>query len=195
LTLFIPPIDPDSVIWSGLPLTPEEALQKYDVDDVRSTVEVNAALAHAATAEKAQSTVFAIPEQVSDNITFLGFDSKNFAVLKEAIETCRVVKDEYEIAALAKANDVSSQAHTAVFRQARHVSNEQELEAVFLAECTKRGAKKQSYSSIVASGRAAATLHYVKNDAPTMGKLNVLLDAGAEWDLYCADIVSGPWHA
>jgi Xaa-Pro dipeptidase len=30
LTLFIPPIDPDSVIWSGLPLSPEQANKLYD---------------------------------------------------------------------------------------------------------------------------------------------------------------------
>jgi Xaa-Pro dipeptidase len=28
LTLFIPPIDPDEVIWSGLPMSPEEAIKK-----------------------------------------------------------------------------------------------------------------------------------------------------------------------
>jgi hypothetical protein len=29
LTLFIPPIEPDEVMWSGLPETVEEALEKY----------------------------------------------------------------------------------------------------------------------------------------------------------------------
>jgi Xaa-Pro dipeptidase len=29
LTLFIPPIDPEDVVWSGLPLSAEEALQKF----------------------------------------------------------------------------------------------------------------------------------------------------------------------
>jgi Xaa-Pro dipeptidase len=28
LTLFIPPIDPDDVVWSGLPLSPQEALEQ-----------------------------------------------------------------------------------------------------------------------------------------------------------------------
>jgi Xaa-Pro dipeptidase len=31
LTLFIPPIDPEDVVWSGLPLSAEEALQKYSI--------------------------------------------------------------------------------------------------------------------------------------------------------------------
>ncbi|KAG0156547.1 hypothetical protein PDIDSM_3728 [Penicillium digitatum] len=39
LTLFIPPIDPDSVIWSGLPLSPEEAAKLYDVDRVLFTTD------------------------------------------------------------------------------------------------------------------------------------------------------------
>lgn len=33
-TLFIPPIDPEEVIWSGLPMTTEEALRTYEVDEV-----------------------------------------------------------------------------------------------------------------------------------------------------------------
>ena len=41
LTLFIPPIDPENVIWSGLPLSPAEALELYDVDAIRSSNEVN----------------------------------------------------------------------------------------------------------------------------------------------------------
>ena len=41
LTLFIPPIDPDEVIWSGLPESKEEAERKYDVDEVKYTNEVN----------------------------------------------------------------------------------------------------------------------------------------------------------
>jgi Xaa-Pro dipeptidase len=28
LTLFIPPVNADDVVWSGLPLSPQEALQK-----------------------------------------------------------------------------------------------------------------------------------------------------------------------
>jgi Xaa-Pro dipeptidase len=31
LTLFIPPINPEDVVWSGLPLSPQEALAKYQL--------------------------------------------------------------------------------------------------------------------------------------------------------------------
>jgi Xaa-Pro dipeptidase len=184
-TLFIPPIDPEDVIWSGLPVSPEEAMQKYDVDEVKYTSDVNATLAHLG---PEKSTVYAIPNQVSDQVTFLAFDNTNFSILKEAIEVARVVKDEYELAMIAKANAISHKAHRAVLEKVKHAKNECELEAAFIGTCIAAGAPNQAYHSIVAAGRAAATLHYKHNNAPMAGKLNLLLDAGCEWDCYASDI-------
>ncbi len=186
LTLFIPPIDPDSVIWSGLPLSPEEALKKYDVDQVHYTSEVNASLA--AYQRTNSTTVYAIPEQVSTHVSFLGFAKTELGILKKAIEDTRVVKDEYEAAMLQKANQISTLAHNAVLKQAPTAKNEKELWGTFIATCIANGAAEQSYHSIVASGTAAATLHYQPNNAPLEGKLNILLDAGGEYECYCADI-------
>ena len=55
LTLFIAPIDPESVIWSGLPMTVEEAKEKYDVDEVKTTKDVNSHLASTSTSATARS--------------------------------------------------------------------------------------------------------------------------------------------
>ncbi|KAK4143173.1 peptidase M24, structural domain-containing protein [Dichotomopilus funicola] len=186
-TLFIPPIDAESVIWSGLPVSPEEALQKWDVDEVKFTSDINAELAHTA-AQKSKSTAFAIANQVSDHVTFLGFDEKNFSLLKEAIEVTRVVKDEFELAMLAKANAVTADAHRLVIEKVKHAKNERELEGAFIGSCIAADAPEQSYHGIFASGRAAATLHYIHNNQPLDGKLNLLLDGGAEWQCYCADV-------
>ncbi|KAG4425635.1 hypothetical protein IFR04_001332 [Cadophora malorum] len=181
-TLFIPPIEPESVIWSGLPVSEEEALSTYNVDNVRTTNEVAAALAHGG------STVWAIQDQVSDHITFLEFDDKDYTLLKLAIEECRVIKDEYEIALTKKANSISTVAHTAVLKAVKTATNERELEALFIQKCIANGAREQAYHSIVASGTAGATLHYVNNAQPLEGKLNLLLDAGGEYQCYASDI-------
>ncbi|KAI0527969.1 peptidase M24, structural domain-containing protein [Xylaria bambusicola] len=186
-TLFIPPIDPESVIWSGLPLSPEEALAKYDVDTVLPTTELNPMLARLGGANS-KSTVFAIAERISDKVTFLEFGNKDMSLLAEAIDECRVVKDDYEIALIKKANQISAVAHKAVLENVRRAQNEYELEGVFTGSCSRQGAKKQAYPSIVASGRAAATLHYVHNNKDLAGKDLLLLDAGAEWDTYASDI-------
>lgn len=159
---------------------------RYDVDQVLSTTEVNAFLADSRSLN--QSTIYAIPHQVSDHITFLSFDEKDFSLLKTAIDTCRVVKSTYELALIQEANNVSSAAHIAMMKAAKYAENERELEAIFLKTCVERGLRKQAYDSIIASGTAAATLHYVKNNEPLSGKLNLLIDAGAEKNCYAADI-------
>lgn len=184
-TLYIPPIDPESVIWSGLPLSADEATKQYDIDEASFTTDVNASLARMASSSK---TVYAIPGQVSDNITFLEFDDKNLNILKEAIEYSRAIKTDYEIALIHKASDISSAGHKAVMQKVKHAQNETELEAVFKGHCISQGSKNVAYDVIAASGRAAATLHYVRNDQPLTGKLNLLLDAGCELDCYASDI-------
>lgn len=126
---------------------------------------------------------------VSDSITFLAFGSSNMTSLKSAIEEARVVKDDYEIALSAKANEVSAIAHKAVLAAARKANNERQLAAIFVERCTANGCFNQAYSPIVASGTDAATLHYVHNNKNiNEGTLNLLLDAGAEYSLYAADI-------
>ncbi|KAF2673734.1 putative Xaa-Pro aminopeptidase pepP [Microthyrium microscopicum] len=184
LTLFLPPIDADDVVWSGLPLSPEQALEQYDVDEAYYSDRVNPSLA----ASDIPTTVHAIDKQISDHITFLNFKEKNFALLKPAVEICRVIKSDYEIALIKHANLVSTEAHVAVMRAVKSATNERELEGIFLKECIARGCRNQAYSSIVASGTSAATLHYVKNNAFLSEKLNLLLDAGAELACYASDI-------
>jgi Xaa-Pro aminopeptidase len=50
------------------------------------------------------------------------------------------------------------------------------------------GASREGYGSIVASGDAATTLHYVFNDQTCRDGDLLLVDAGAEYNYYTADI-------
>lgn len=186
LTLFIPPIDPDDVVWSGLPMLPDQAIKLYDVDDVQTSSEVNPYLADSK--KLSQSTVYAIGEQVSDHITFLNFNKKDVEFLRKAIETCRVVKDDYEVALIRHANEVSAAAHVAIMKAGQKADNERELDGLFLKECIVRGCHEQAYSGIFASGTNASVLHYVKNNASLDSRQLVLVDAGAEHHCYAADI-------
>ena len=186
-TLFIPPIDPDEVMWSGLPVSREQALERYDVDEVKYTTDVNATLAHLGSSNP-KSTVYAIATQISDHISFLNFGVKDLTSVKEAIEVSRVVKSDYEVALIAKANKIASAAHKAVIERSRTAETEQQLYAKFVEQCTAAGAPEMPYHPIMAAGVAAATLHYVDNNAPLKGKLNLLIDAGCEWNNYASDI-------
>jgi hypothetical protein len=93
-------------------------LELYDVDQVRTTPQVNQVLG----TSQSKKTVFAIAGQVPDDVTFLNFENTDFDLLKPAIEECRVVKDEYEVALTRRANEVSTIAHTAVLKAVTSVS-------------------------------------------------------------------------
>ncbi|KAJ5621201.1 hypothetical protein N7528_005984 [Penicillium herquei] len=194
LTLFIPPIDPESVIWSGLPMSIEEAAKLYDVDQVLYTTDVNSHLASIAAKQGGQAPAFGIAEQISEETKFQGFATTNHAVLKDVIGDVRVVKDAYEVALLRKANDISAKAHIAVLKAAKTATNERELEGVFISACIAGGCREQSYHPIFAGGEGGATLHYVRNDKSLIDpvtqkrKNNLLIDAGGEYNTYCADI-------
>ena len=184
--LFIPPVVDDEVIWSGLPLSPEEALQKYDVDEVKTAKDLNHILNGK---DISKGRVYGIDKHVSDSITFLGFDATDMIQLKTAIDESRVVKDDHEIALIRHANAISIRAHKAVLAAAKTANNEQQLGAIFVERCTAAGAFNQAYSPIVASGTDAATLHYVRNNKAITGStLNLLIDAGAEYSNYASDI-------
>jgi Xaa-Pro dipeptidase len=125
---------------------------------------------------------------VSDHITFIEFKEKDLTLLREAIEECRIVKDDYEVALIRKANEISAGAHHAVMRAVKQAKSESELEAVFLHYCISRGAPNQAYHPIVASGTNAATLHYQQNNAPLQDRQLLLLDAGCAYTAYASDI-------
>ncbi|KAF2836142.1 putative Xaa-Pro aminopeptidase pepP [Patellaria atrata CBS 101060] len=182
LTLLIPPVDPEEVVWSGFPVMVQDAFAKYDVDDVKTTPGLNSHLA------TYSGKVYAIENQVSDQTTFLSFSSTDFTTIKTAIEECRVVKTDYELELMKHAAEVSVEAHIEVMKAVKFAHNEQDLEAIFIKSCIERGCREQAYHQIIASGKAAATLHYVHNDKPLGGKLNLLIDAGAESSCYAADI-------
>ena len=171
LTLFLPPLDPDSVIWSGLPLSADSALDKYDVDAVLTTSDLSSYFKDL----KPQTILYipgqAPPEEAASQTARP--HSPELSHLREALETSRVTKTPYEIALL---------------RSLKKSNDERELEAVFTERCIALGAPKQAYHGIFGSGTNAATLHYVHNDKTLDGKLNILVDAAAEYNCYCADV-------
>ncbi|KAI5366647.1 putative peptidase M24, aminopeptidase P, creatinase/Aminopeptidase P/Spt16 [Septoria linicola] len=192
-TLWIPPVDPEDVMWAGMPLLPKEALQRYDIDQVLTTDDLKSGKSLVDMLSKQKPVVLAMKDR-ADLAIFDAPAVKNFKpdinvdLLREAIEECRVIKDEHEIAMIRHANIISSYAHEQVLASVPRASNERELNAVFVMHCHANGCKEMAYGCICASGTAGSTLHYVHNDQPLEGKDNILLDAGAEYNCYCADI-------
>jgi len=157
---------------------------RYDVDEVLTTDQLKDFFSN-----HASSTVLAIDKQVSSDTPFSSSATIDTQHLRNSIDECRVIKDDHELALIRRANHISGLAHRDVFRAVKTAKNERELEAIFVARCMREGCRQQAYDSILASGTDASTLHYVRNNkAISPGTLNLLIDAGGEYNCYAADI-------
>src|SRR6185369_6692152 len=100
----------------------------------------------------------------------------------------RLCKTPEEIEVMARAAAITGEAHVAAMKAARPGAYEYELEAAIEYAFRRRGANGPGYTTIVGTGRNATILHYIENkDRLAEGDL-VLVDAGAEYDFYTADV-------
>ncbi|HDZ46508.1 hypothetical protein LCGC14_0088150 [marine sediment metagenome] len=113
---------------------------------------------------------------------------KGWLDISPLIHEMRLFKSDAEIALLRHAAAISAGAH----RRAMHVSrpglSEFQLQAELEHEFVWQGASGPAYSTIVGSGANACVLHYIENSAPLCKDGLVLIDAGAEFELYAGDI-------
>ncbi|MGD7654693.1 MAG: aminopeptidase P family protein [Verrucomicrobiales bacterium] len=100
----------------------------------------------------------------------------------------RVIKSAYELEQMRRAIDITGEAHHACMRAGKSARFEYQLEAEFEYACKTRGVRHFAFGSIVAAGAHATCQHYVENNGPIGKDELVLIDAGAKWNNYCADL-------
>jgi Xaa-Pro aminopeptidase len=110
------------------------------------------------------------------------------ADVRSLIDEMRLFKSDFELSTMRRAAHISAQAHQHAMRMARPNMMEYEIEAEFLHEFYRQGAQSSAYTSIVAGGANACTLHYVANNAQLKDGDLLLIDAGCELDGYASDI-------
>ena len=104
------------------------------------------------------------------------------------LDEMRLLKDDHEIALMARAGVISGQAHARAMRATRPGMFEYGIEAELLHEFRRNGAQFPAYPLIVAAGANACVLHYSANNRQVRDGELVLVDAGCEFDGYAADI-------
>ncbi|KAI5367510.1 Putative peptidase M24, aminopeptidase P, creatinase/Aminopeptidase P/Spt16 [Septoria linicola] len=181
LELWLPPINKERVVWYGRGSTIDEAMEKYDIDaahyikarrDGRPSVENLSDLWN----QQRGTCELSRP---------LPIDAK---ALRHAIDACRVIKDDHEIALIKRANAITAEAHVSVMRGMHAFVNEADVEAAYMQVCIARKAKTQAYDPIAGAGKNAAELHYSDNTAAFKDGPTVVLDAGCEVELYASDV-------
>ena len=108
--------------------------------------------------------------------------------VRELLNEMRLIKDAHEIDIMRRAANISCEAHRQAMRRTRPGMFEYEIEAELLHEFCRHGARHPAYTSIVAGGANACTLHYIGNSACLNDGELLLIDAGCELDGYASDI-------
>ena len=209
--LFTRPRNISEEQWQGKRLGPEAACAALSVDKAYSIEELDTQLPTLLLDK--QALVYAIgQDMVWDRRLIKALKQskqqlrsgrtvpESMLDLSPVMGELRLIKSSEEIACMREAARITVAAHQRAMRVCRHMRFEYELEAELLYEFTRQGCRAPAYDSIVASGNNACTLHYTANDGPlTAGDL-VLIDAGAEFACYAADVtrtfpVSGQFSA
>ena len=89
---------------------------------------------------------------------------------------------------LQQACDITERAFRRVLKFVKPGVMENEIEAEFIHEFLKSGSRGFAYEPIVASGKNSCVLHYIENDKACQDGDMLLLDVGAEYANYNADM-------
>ena len=198
LGLWLPEIDKRRVVWSGRGSTVEEALARYDIDEAYyissgqgGAVSATSELRYVVEGVQRGDAVPDVYAMIAPSRTSTSIQQEKGRQLQYALDACRVIKDEHEIALIQRANEITAEAHTAVLHQLHSLTSESEVEAEYMRVCIARHAREQAYSPIAGSGPNASVLHYVKNDEDFGDRQMMVLDAGCEVSCYASDVTRG----
>lgn len=100
----------------------------------------------------------------------------------------RAIKTPLEIEVLQKAIDITDTTFRRLLKFIRPGVMEYEIEAEIYHSFLSQRATGPAYHSILASGDRARTLHYVSNNQECQAGEMILMDFGAEYGGYCADL-------
>ncbi|MBT3282303.1 MAG: M24 family metallopeptidase [Cryomorphaceae bacterium] len=123
----------------------------------------------------------------SDNLGDLKREFKNTSV-DNIMSSLRQKKDSLEIKLLTKAIKISSLAQIEVMKAIHGEMTEREIQGIHEFIYRKYGAAHEGYNSIVGAGANSCILHYVTNDDINIDNQLILMDLGAEYRGYTADV-------
>jgi Xaa-Pro aminopeptidase len=196
--LFLPPKNPDEEKWNGVRKSPTDldirTVTGFSTvkpfSDMRSVVE------HLA---KPYSTFYTVlpyrkelggfphEKAVTDWLALVTPQAK-LKDIRAQIETERQIKSPGEIAFLQKAIDLSLDSHVAAMKMMRPGLFEYQVGAKMVEVHAMGGSESEGYAPIVGAGPNSTSLHYDRLDRKIQDGDIVVLDVGAQYSGYSADI-------
>ncbi len=112
----------------------------------------------------------------------------NYLRAAKVMKELRGIKTALEVEVLQKAIDITEVTFRRLLQFIKPGVMEYEIEAEIFHSFLSQRSTGPAYGSIIASGDRARTLHYVSNNAECKAGELVLMDFGAEYGGYCADL-------
>ena len=167
-TVFVQPRDPAVEVWSGSRIGPAGATR------------VSGASA------RLISELDAVVDSIGKRGARIVSDTDDTG--RRLIERERGKKSPAELALIRRAVEITNEAHREAMRAARPGMHEYELEAAIEFVFRRNGAERPGFASIIGSGPNSTTLHYNANDRQSQPGEVVVMDVGASYMGYSADV-------
>lgn len=211
-TLFVRPRDASKELWTGARGGVEGARAHFGADDAHP---ITMLAEHLPALLAASDTVYVRPASGRADVD--GAVQRAFARARhvrprtgqsphtiidpgELLDGMRVIKTADEIQLIREAARITCDAFLEALPRVRPGAGEWEIEAAVEFGFRSRAADGPAFPTIAAAGSNATVLHYTENRAVLQADELLLLDAGARYRMYCADItrtvpVSGVFSA
>lgn len=197
--LFVRDKDPSKEQWHGRRAGPEGAVSDYGADDAFPIEDINDILpglmegktrvyAHMGVNSEFDEQLMGWLNSIRSRVRQGAVPPDDFSDIAHLLHDLRLVKSRQEIAIMTTAAKISAAAHRRAMQACKPGRWEYQLQAELEYHFRQEGSMRCAYGTIVGGGDNACTLHYVANNQKLQDGDLVLIDAGAEWEYYAADI-------
>ena len=185
-------------IWHGKKLSKEEATEKTGINNVMwlsdfpnifRTLVTDADNIYLESNEHKRAVI----EVETRNARFIkwckeAYPLHNYERLAPIVYKLRMLKSKKEIELLQEAINLTDKGFRRVMKFIKPGVREYEIEAEYVHEFIRNGGALADYTPIIASGAGACVLHYIKNDETCKDGELILMDVGASYANYNADM-------
>lgn len=186
--LFVQKKDPLLELWTGERLGQKEAKKRFLIDKVYAIDDFKKRFKESIKGKKRLYYDFSTKNAATGKMLKIAKDFPVHEDIAKLIHKMRLIKSPAEIRMIRESIEITTKAHLRAMRFNKEGRYEYELQAEIEHEFRKNAAYSDAYTSIVACGNSANTLHYIQNDKPLVKGELILIDAGCEHNYYASDI-------
>lgn len=196
-TLFIERYDELEAKWNGKVVTKEEAEELSGIENYKFLDEFHKFYSNLMFRSTIDNIYLDLENRYlsteTEALKFAKLLNENYPSIPKRniyykIANGRMIKESHEVETLRKAIDITKEGIYNIWKNIKPNMKEYEAEACFDYSIKLNGAKDKAFNTIFASGGNATVLHYSDNDDVIEDGELVLIDLGASYKYYNADI-------